>query len=171
MFPPPRSAADADDRLLPAPAHRSHPGPAETVGPGRRVGNYPLPVLASAVLAAEGVSFLLIGSAALWLHGQPIPVADADVVIEPGGQNLRRLGEALAQLALRPRAIPRVRDFPLLHLVSVTTSYGGVDCLLERGRIDWERLCQRAVRIPVADASVLVAARADAWALRHQFKE
>jgi hypothetical protein len=107
----------------------------------------------------------------LWLHGQPIPVADADVVIEPGGQNLRRLGEALAQLALRHRAIPRVRDFPLLHLVSVTTSYGRVDCLLERGRIDWERLRQSAVRIPVADAGVLVAAWADAQALRRQFKE
>jgi hypothetical protein len=130
-----------------------------------------VPVLAAAVLAAEGVSFLLVGSAALWLHGQPIPVADADVVIEPGGQNLRRLGEALAQLALRHRAIPRVRDFPLLHLVSVTTSYGRVDCLLERGRIDWERLRQSAVRIPVADAGVLVAAWADAQALRRQFKE
>jgi len=27
------------------------------------------------------------------------------VIIEPGGQNLSRLGETLAQLALRPRAI------------------------------------------------------------------
>jgi hypothetical protein len=44
---------------------------------------YPVPVLAAAILAAEGVSFLLVGSAALWLHGEPIPVADADVVIEP----------------------------------------------------------------------------------------
>jgi hypothetical protein len=171
MFPPSRTATEADDRLLSAPASRWQPGPGETAGPARLAGNYPVPVLAAAVLAAEGVSLLLVGSAALWLHGQPIPVADADVVIKPGGQNLRRLGEALAQLALRPRAIPRVRDFPLLHLVSVTTSYGRVDCLLERGRVDWERLRQCAVRIPVADAGVLVAARADARALRRQFKE
>jgi hypothetical protein len=114
---------------------------------------------------------LLVGSAALWLHGEPVPVADADVVVDPGGQNLRRLGEALTQLALRPWAIPRAGAFPLLHLVSVTTSYGRVDCLLERGRLDWERLRQSAVRIPVADAGVLVAARAEAWALRRQFKE
>jgi hypothetical protein len=171
MFPPSRTATDDDDRPLPAPAHRWHPSPGVTAGPARPAVNYPVPVLAAAVLAAEGVSFLLAGSAALWLHGQPIPVADADVVIEPGGQNLRRLGETLAQLALRPRAIPRMRDFHLLHLVSVTTSYGRVDCLLERGRLDWERLRQSSVRIPVADAAVLVAARADAWALRRQFKE
>jgi hypothetical protein len=130
-----------------------------------------VPVLAAAVLAAEDVSFLLAGSAALWLHGEPIAVADADVVVEPGGQNLRRLGEALARMALRPREVPPARDFPLLHLVSVTTSYGRIDCLLERGRLDWQRLRQSSVMIPVADARVLVAARADAWALRRRFKE
>ena len=130
-----------------------------------------MPVLAAAILTAEGVSFLLVGSAALWLHGEPVAVADADVVIEPVEQNLRRLGEVLAQLALRPRAVPPVRDFPLLHLVSVTTSYGRVDCLLERGRLDWQRLRQSSITIPVADAGVRVAAPADAWALRRQFKE
>jgi len=58
MFPSSRTATDADDRFLPDP-----------------VRNYPVLVLAAAVLAAEGVSFLLVGSAVLWLHGQPIPVA------------------------------------------------------------------------------------------------
>lgn len=72
-------------------------------------------------------------------------------------------------MAIRPRAL--VRDFALLHFVSVTTSYGKVDCLLERGRLDWERLRQSADTIPVADAGVLVAACAEAWALRRQFKE
>ena len=47
---------------------------------------YPAPVLAAAILAAEGVSFLLVGSAALWLHGEAISVADADLVIEPAGR-------------------------------------------------------------------------------------
>jgi hypothetical protein len=166
-----RTAADADERLLPG-NHRWHASPDESAGGSARpAGNYPVPVLAAAILTVEGVSFLLVGSAALWLHGEPVTVADADLVIEPGEQNLRRLREALAQLALRPREIPRVQDFPLLHLVSVTTSYGRIDSLLERGRHDWERLRQFSVTIPVADAGVLVAARADAWALRRQFKE
>jgi hypothetical protein len=56
-------------------------------------------------------------------------------------------------------------------LLPVTTSYGRVDCLLERGRLDWDRLRRSAVRIPVADGSVLVAARTDVWALRRRFKE
>jgi hypothetical protein len=137
----------------------------------RAAGKYQVPVLGAAILAAEHVSFLLVGSAALWLHGEQIAVGDADVVIEPGEQNARRLSEALADMAIRPRAVSRSRDFPLLPLVSVTTSYGRVDCLLERGRLDWERLRQSSVTIPVADAHVLVAARADAWALRRQFKE
>jgi hypothetical protein len=42
-------------------------------------------------------------------------------------------------------------------LLPVTTSYGRVDCLLERGRLDWDPLRRSAVRIPVADARVLSA--------------
>ena len=171
MFSPSFPAADAGDRLLPAHTRQREPGRDKPAGAARPAGTYPAPVLAAAILAAEDVSFLLVGSAALWLHAEPIAVADADVVIDPGERNLRRLHEALTRLALRPWAIPRVRDFPLLHLASVTTSYGKVDCLLERGRLDWQRLRQPAVTIPVADAGVVVAARADAWALRRQFKE
>ncbi|MCW2909138.1 MAG: hypothetical protein JWL68_3927 [Actinomycetia bacterium] len=128
-------------------------------------------MLAAAILAAEGVSFLLVGSAALWLHGEPIPVADADVVIEPAEENLRRLGDALAEIALRPAEVPRVRALPWLSVLSVVTSYGMVDCLLERGRRDWQRLRRSAGRILVADVDVPVAAQADVWALRRQFKE
>jgi len=170
MFRASRTAADADDRVIPGRAGRRQPGRVEVAGAARPAGDYPVPVLAAAVLAAEGVSFVLVGSAALWLHGEQIPVADADVVIEPGGQNLRRLGQALAQLACRPQAVPRARAFAVLGSVSVTTSFGRIDCLLERGRTDWERLLPGAVRIPVADASVLVAARAEVWALRRRFK-
>ena len=133
-------------------------------------GRYPAPVLAAAILAAEGASFVLVGSAALWLHGEHVMVADADVVIEPGQPSLDRLREALAVLALRPQEIPRALALARLSVLGVTTAYGRVDCLLERGRLDWERLRRSAAPIPVADASPLVASRADAWALRRQFK-
>jgi len=133
-------------------------------------GRYPAPVLAAAILAAEGASFVLVGSAALWLHGEHVMVADADVVIEPGEPSLHRLSEALAELALRPQEIPRARALARLSVLGVTTAYGRVDCLLERGRLDWERLRRSAVRIPVADAGLLAAARADTRALRRRFK-
>jgi hypothetical protein len=132
--------------------------------------DYPVPVLAAGILAAEGVSFLLVGSAALWLHGEPIPVGDADVVIEPAEENLHRLADALTGFALRPEEVPRVRALSWVNVLSVVTSYGRVDCLLERGRLDWPGLRQSAVRIPVADVDVPVAAQADVWALRRRFK-
>jgi hypothetical protein len=79
---------------------------------------FPDPVLAAAVLAAEGVSFLLAGSAALWLRRE------------------------------------------------IAT-----DCLIGRGRQDWERLRHGAGFLPVADVAVLVASSADAWDLRRRYKE
>ncbi len=127
-------------------------------------------MLAAGILAAEGVSFVLVGSAALWLHGEPVPVGDADVVIGPAEENLHRLAGALAEFALRRDEIPRVRALPWLNVLRVVTSYGIVDCLLERGRLDWLQLRQSMVTIPVADVEVPVAAQADVRALRRRFK-
>ncbi|MBO0770410.1 MAG: hypothetical protein J2P35_03020 [Actinobacteria bacterium] len=128
-------------------------------------------MLAAAVIAAEGVSFVLVGSAALWLHGEPISISDTDLVPEPSEPNLHRLHEALTHMAFWPQAVPPLWRLRLLDIASATTPYGKIDCLLERGRADWERLYRSSVMIPVADAPVRVAARADAWALRRQFKE
>ncbi len=131
----------------------------------------PAVVLAAAVLAAERVSFVLVGSAALWLRGERVTVGDVDVVIEPGEANLRRLHEALAGLAVRPGEIPAVHRLHDLSVTTVISSYGRVDCLLERGRRDWDPLRQGAGHVAVADAPVLVASADDAWALRRRFKK
>jgi hypothetical protein len=131
----------------------------------------PVVVLAAAVLAAEQVSLILVGSAALWLRGEQVSVGDVDVVIEPGEANLRRLREALAGLAVRPGEVPAVHRLRELSVTTVLTSYGRVDCLLDRGRRDWGRLRRGAGYVAVADALVLVAGAEDAWALRRQFKK
>lgn len=131
----------------------------------------PASVLAAAVLAADQVSFVLVGSAALWLRGEQVSVGDADVVIEPGEANLRRLHEAMAALAIRPETVPAVHRLRELSVATAITSYGRVDCLLERGRRDWDRLRQGAAYVAVADAAVLVASADDAWALRRRFKK
>jgi hypothetical protein len=130
----------------------------------------PLPtgVLAAAVLAAEGVSFVLVGSAALWLRGEITAVADADVVIEPGERTAHRLREALAGIATGP--VPSACSLARGSVVPVMTAYGKVDCLLERGRRDWVRLRRGASLLPVADVRVLAAASADAWDLRRRYK-
>jgi hypothetical protein len=129
---------------------------------------FPSPVLAAAVLAAEEVSFLLVGSAALWLHSEIASVADADAVIEPGERNIHRLRGAFASMAIGP--VPSADHFSCGSVVTVMTSYGKVDCLLERGRRDWRRLCRGASFLPVADVPVLVAASAEVWSLRRRYK-
>ena len=138
---------------------------------GQAGSGFPVVVLAAAVLAAERVSGVLVGSAALWLRGEPVSVGDVDVVIEPGEANLVRLHEALAGLAVRPVAVPavhRLRDVPVATIFS---SYGRVDCMLERGRCDRESLRRNAGYVAVADVRVLVASAADAWALRKRFRK
>jgi hypothetical protein len=92
-------------------------------------------MLLAAVLAAEDVSFVLVGSAALYLHGQPIPVTDIDAVPAPGASNLARLYAALAAVVPGGR-VPSVRSLGTADVVSVRTSYGRLDCLLGRGRRD-----------------------------------
>ena len=141
-------------------------GEAALNGPG-----LPVAVLAAAVLAAEQVSFVLVGSAALWLRGEQVTVGDADVVIEPGEANLGRLRAALAGLAVRPGEVPAVHRLRELSVTAVVTSYGRVDCLLERGRRDWDQLRRGAGHVAVADAPVLVASTGDAWALRRRFRK
>jgi hypothetical protein len=130
----------------------------------------PQVLLGAAVLTASRVSCLLVGSGALWLRGEPIAVHDADVVIEPGEQNVRWLHTALTQLATRPALLPAAWRMSAMDIATVPTSFGPIDLLLERGRLDWQRLCGRAAMIPVADVGVLVAAAQDAWDLRHRFK-
>jgi hypothetical protein len=146
-------------------AHRAEDG--STGDPA----DYPAGVLAAAVLATTGVSFLLVGSAALWLRGESIPVGDADVVIEPGDQNMHQARAALADLALQPHAVPQVGRLAMLDIVTIMTSYGKVDCLLQRGRLDWNRLLSNSDVMLVAGAEVIVAASSDAWKLRRQFKD
>ena len=127
-------------------------------------------MLLAAVLVAEQVSFVLVGSAALRLQGETIRVSDVDVVPDPSEANLARLHAALTTLATRRRVVPPPRCLAALDMVSVPTIYGKLDCLLARGRQNWASLRQNAGPIMVADAEVLVASAADAWALRRAFK-
>jgi hypothetical protein len=145
--------------------------PSSEDGTNGESGGYPAGVLAAAVLATTGVSFLLVGSAALWLRGESIPVGDADVVIEPGDQNMQRARAALADLAVQPQAVPQPARLAGLDIVTIMTSYGKIDCLLQRGRLEWDRLRRNSDVMLVAGAELVVAASSDAWSLRRQFKE
>lgn len=134
------------------------------------IAGFPVVVFAAAMLAAEGVSFILVGSAALWLRGEAVTVGDTDVVIEPGEANVDRLHDCLRTLAADPGALPSPRRLALRPIVPVQTSFGKLDLLLEGGRQDWDWLRRGAAFIDVTDVGVLVASAADCWALRRRYK-
>lgn len=99
----------------------------------------------------------------------PIEVHDVDVVIEPNEANVARLGAVLEMLSLSPISLaPAVLTGR--SIVSVATSFGRLDCMLERGRKDWCGLHDRASWLEVAGVPVLVASLADAQALRARYK-
>jgi hypothetical protein len=127
-------------------------------------------MLLAAVLAAEEVSFVLVGSAGLHLHGQPIRVHDIDAVPAPGRENLARLHLVLADLALDGQ-VPGLRSLAAAHLVSVRTGYEKLDCLLERGHRDWGRLRAGARAFDIAGVQVLAARADDIRLLRARFKD
>jgi hypothetical protein len=133
--------------------------------------NFPVVVFAAAILAAEGVSFILVGSAALWLRGEAVSVGDTDVVIEPDEANLDRLYDSLKTLATHASALPSPRRLALRSIVPVQTSFGKLDLLLEGGRQGWDWLRPGAAFIDVTDVGVLVASAADCWALRRLHKK
>jgi hypothetical protein len=139
------------------------------VGARRYGGAVPPILLLAAVLAAEDVSFVLVGSAALYLYGYLIPVADIDAVPAPDAGNLARLHAALAVL-VRDGRVPSIRSLGAADVVSVRTSYGGLDCLLGRGRRDWERLREGAQQVRVSDTGVMLASAATVTALRRSHK-
>src|ERR1700691_2932816 len=145
--------------------------PSAARGTNGPAAGYPAGVLAAAVLATTGVSFVLVASAALWLRGESTPVGDADVVIEPGEQTRQRARAALADMALQPHAVPQSARLAMLDIVTIMTSYGKIDCLLRRGRLDWDRLRTNADVMLVGGGEGVVAASSDAWKLRRRFKD
>jgi hypothetical protein len=127
-------------------------------------------MLLAAVLAAEEVHFVLVGSAGLHLHGERIRVRDIDAVPAPGRENLGRLHSVLGGLSVDGR-VPAVRWLATAHVVSIRTSFGRLDCLLERGRRDWDRLRAGARPFDVSGARVLAAGADDIRLLRARFKD
>jgi hypothetical protein len=67
--------------------------------------------------------------------------------------------------------LPPICRWPEINMVNAVTSYGKIDCLLERGRAEWERLYSGS-SVFLVDAQVrVVSETADSWTLRRRFKE
>jgi hypothetical protein len=126
-------------------------------------------LLLAAVLAAEGVSYVLLGSAGMYLRGFRGAIGDIDAVPAPDRVNLERLHDVLADLAIG-KECPPVKVLVRADLVQLHTSYGRLDCLLAKGRRDWATLVARAQAFDVFGVPVLTATTADLRAPRSRHK-
>jgi hypothetical protein len=130
----------------------------------------PVPVLLGAMLAAEGVGFVLVGSAALWLRGFEVTVGDVDIVADLDAANLQRLCAAVGRSQPLSRRRPSPRSLLAVDVWSAQTLYGRLDVMVERARHDLEVLRAGADAVLVRDVAVSVASARAAWELRRRFK-
>lgn len=113
---------------------------------------------------------MVVGSTALVLRGHHLTVRDLDLVPAPNPDSLAALRTALQPLVVRG-GVPSVGQLERASVVSLATSFGPVDLLLERGRVDHPALHAASSLIEVAGVAVPVASAAAALALRRRFEE
>ena len=130
----------------------------------------PGPVLLAAVLTAEGLHFVVVGSAALFLRGFDLRVGDLDIVSDLDPDNLDLLCDTVGRYRPGPSKRPTPRALLALDVWSAATIYGTLDVLIERARQDGDALRAAASPIRVSDVDIWVASADDTWALRRRFK-
>jgi hypothetical protein len=129
-------------------------------------------VEAAAVMVSCGVELVVVGGAALWLHGDPSkPLKDLDVVPAPDPANIERLVSCRQTLGAPTRTWPTAGRLLRCELVTVETSFGPIDILSQRGRDEYRSLRAAATLVPVLGEPVPVASPADVLRLKRQFKE
>ncbi len=92
------------------------------------VGEYRSLLCLAGLLAANRASFVLVGSPALRLQGEPLPVHDIDAVIDPAPNSLLNLHSALSEIALTPERLPSAKTLGaprIFRTVNPTGSDGG----------------------------------------------
>jgi len=119
----------------------------------------------AAALVAGDVDLVVVGSVALMVHDELVEARDLDIVPSCHGPNLDRLHAELTWISGQPVGPLAGRD-----IVTVMTSFGPVDVMIERGSLEFETLRARASTVDVYGVAVPVASSDDAWRLRHRFK-
>jgi hypothetical protein len=123
--------------------------------------------IAAAIASAHSVACVVVGSAALHMHGVDIEARDLDLVIAPAQANLDRLAHMLANWGVLQR--PSGRALREHDVITLESSYGPIDLLLRTGRERFAALRSNAVMKSVTDVRVAVASVVDCTALRREF--
>jgi len=125
-----------------------------------------------ATLARHGVEYIVIGGVATQVHGHRRTTMDLDLTPEPGPENMRRLGAALAALEARPRdAGPGEAEIPVddperLAVAAIVppllTRHGQLHIVKEpKGASEFDRMYERALRVDLDGTEVAIVALDD----------
>jgi hypothetical protein len=124
-----------------------------------------------AVLADNGVRYVLVGGMAAVVHGSPYVTFDVDVVPERTEGNLRRLSDALRAMNARvwtsdePEGVPfghSARTLGESNVWNLVTDHGRLDVtFVPTGTRGFEDLARDAVPITVLGVPTVVASLAD----------
>jgi len=125
-------------------------------------------------LLGAQVRFVLIGGLASQVHGSPSLTGDVDICFALDGENLHRLGEALASMTAIRRGLEGGVNAPIDHralragdIFTLTTRYGDLDLLAHPDpRLDFESLQSRAIAAEIFGMEVRVASLADLMAMK-----
>ena len=120
------------------------------------------------------VQFVLIGGLAAQVHGSPSLTGDVDICFALDGDNLRRLGTALASLtAIRRGLIEGVqapiddRTLRAGDVFTLSTRYGDLDLLAHPDpHLDFEQLLGRSIVARILGVEVRVAGLDDLIAMK-----
>lgn len=123
---------------------------------------------------AHGVDFVVIGGVAAILHGSERNTFDLDICPAQDRANLDVLGKALAEIDARLRGvdedvpfIPDGRSLSGVEILTTDTTLGPLDILARPdGSPPYRSLRNRAIRLDVGPAGVLVAAIEDLIAMK-----
>lgn len=109
-------------------------------------------------LAAIKLEAVVVGTAAAVLQGAPLMTQDVDLLVRDTARNRRKIAALCQELALSPVALSDLADGLTLvgGRVPVDVLFGHLP-----GRLRFEQVKARCLRLPVGDATALVASLAD----------
>jgi predicted nucleotidyltransferase len=120
-------------------------------------------------LLDAGVDFVLIGGLASQVHGSPSLTGDVDICFALNRDNLHRLSDALASMAVIRRGFEPGMIAPLDHralraggVLTLSTRYGDLDLLAHPDPgLDFQALQERSIVAEIFGQEVRVASLAD----------
>ena len=120
----------------------------------------------AAILANQGIDYVVIGAMAAAVHGSIRATTDADALISAGVAKLKQLQRELKRVGLNADLRQGDRDDPIRALLAVTDKHRNrVDILAGLRGLDLDAFV-RAIEVPLYGSSLRVIGREDFIAMK-----